>query len=124
MTHAVVKPGFERRDPRGRMIEVVNRGPWHSILSGEMTAGAVMGQHYHKRTRILFFIARGRAAIDTLHVETGVRDRIDLHAGEGIVLEPMETHAIRFLDPSEFLMLKSEPFNPKDDDTFAYPIPE
>lgn len=123
MSHAIVKPGYERRDARGRMAEILNRGPWHTILTGEMNAGAVMGNHYHKRTLVFFFVVRGRVVIDTLHAGTGARDRVTLASGEGVLLTPMESHAIRFQEPSEFLMLKSEPYDPKDPDTFELPVP-
>ncbi len=124
MAHTIVNPGFERTDGRGRMIEILNRGPWHTVLSGEMKTGAVMGNHYHKKTLVFFFVPRGRVVIDTVHAETGARDRVTLASGEGVLLTPMESHAIRFQEPSEFLMLKSVPYDPKDPDTFELEVPD
>ena len=82
MSHAVMRPTFERRDDRGWMVELLNRGPWETVLWGEMKAG------------------------------------------EGVHFPVMQTHAIRFQGESEFLMLKSEPYDAKDPDTISYPVPE
>jgi len=124
MSHAVMRPTFERRDDRGWMVELLNRGPWETVLWGEMKAGAVMGNHYHRRTKIFFFLTRGSARVDTLQVETGEKGRLQLKAGEGVHFPVMQTHAIRFQGESEFLMLKSEPYDAKDPDTISYPVPE
>jgi len=39
------------------------------------------------------------------------------------VLFPVnETHAVRFDEVSDFLMLKSKQYDPQNPDTFAYPV--
>lgn len=122
--HAIVTPGFERRDERGLFQEIVSGESFAAVSRGRMRAGAVMGNHFHKRTRIFFFLTSGRARIQTVDVETGAPDAFELSEGQGVYLEPGESHAIRFAEESEFVMLKSIPFDPADPDTYPYPVPD
>jgi quercetin dioxygenase-like cupin family protein len=122
MAHVIVVPGFERRDDRGVFREVVNGFDARTLVSGEMKAGAVLGNHYHRRTRVFFYLARGEADVSTLQVETGEKDRFSLRENQGVVFEVNETHAIRFLRDGEFMMLKSLPYDPADSDTFPHPV--
>ena len=124
MAHEVLGPRFERRDGRGVFREVLTGFPAGTVVCGQMGAGAVMGNHYHRRTRVFFYLLAGRAGVRTLNVETGAADQFLLAENQGVMLEPGESHAIRFLVDSEFLMLKSLPYDPKDSDTIAYPVPE
>ncbi len=89
-----------------------------------MNAGAVIGNHYHKRTRMFFFVLTGRAIATIIHVETGERRVCDVEAQHGLHLEPGEAHAIRFEAKSTFLLLKSQPYDENDPDTFDYPVLE
>lgn len=124
MTHEIVTPGFVRVDARGEFLEVLNEGDWRSVITGSMAAGAVMGQHYHRRIRVFFFLRRGRAQVRTVNVDTGGRDAFVLEDGQGVFLEPRESHAIRFLTAGDFLMLKSEAYDRDDPDTVHYPVPD
>ena len=122
MPHEIVLPGFERRDERGVFREVLNGFTARTVLCGRMNAGAVMGNHYHRKTRVFFYLLRGEARIETLHVETGARDAFTLSENQGVFLEPGESHAIRYAAESEFFMLKSLAYDPADPDTYAHPM--
>jgi dTDP-4-dehydrorhamnose 3,5-epimerase-like enzyme len=123
MAHPVLRPRFERRDSRGVFREIVSGFPAGTVVCGRMGAGAVMGNHYHRRTRVFFYLLAGRAGVRTVDIETGHLDKFLLGENQGVFLEPGESHAIRFLVDSEFLMLKSLPYDPQDPDTFAHPVP-
>jgi dTDP-4-dehydrorhamnose 3,5-epimerase-like enzyme len=116
--HAIHSPAFRREDDRGELLEILDQGSWTSLLSGRMKPGSVMGNHYHKITNIFFFLTRGSAQVSTVHAQTGERDRFRLEPRQGVMLEPGESHAIRFLEESEFIMLKSRRYDPADPDTF------
>jgi dTDP-4-dehydrorhamnose 3,5-epimerase-like enzyme len=120
----ILEPSFERTDERGTFIEVLNRGRWEALICGQMRAKAVMGNHYHKKTEVCFFLRTGSARIDTIHVESGELRRFPLSAKQGIILRTKESHAIHFLEDSEFIMLKSLRYDPADPDTFSFPVPE
>ncbi|MGH9365168.1 MAG: hypothetical protein ACRD1B_07905 [Thermoanaerobaculia bacterium] len=124
MAHRILTPAFTRHDERGELTEIVAGFAAQSLLSGRMTAGAVMGGHYHKRTRVFFFLQSGSAEIRTVHVKSGAQDAFDLSAGQGVVLETHESHAIRFTADSEWLMLKSQAYDPADPDTYEYAVPD
>jgi quercetin dioxygenase-like cupin family protein len=123
MRHAVVTPAFSRKDERGDFTEIIKGFSARALLSGRMKAGAVIGNHYHQKTRLFFYVQSGRVEVRTVDVATGERDRLELSSGQGVVLEPGESHAIRFAEESSWLMLKSEPHDPDDPDTFAHPVP-
>jgi mannose-6-phosphate isomerase-like protein (cupin superfamily) len=122
MPHAIVVPGFERRDDRGIFREVVNNFDARTLVWGQMKAGAVLGNHFHRRTRVFFYLAHGEAQVRTLHVETGEKDLFSLRENEGVVFEVNESHAVRFLRDGEFAMLKSLAYDPADSDTFPHPV--
>lgn len=122
MSHEILLPAFERTDARGLFREVLNDGQWESFLCGSMNANAVMGNHYHKKTVVFFYLTKGAARIKTIHVETSQRDEFSLFANQGVLLHVNESHAINFLEASEFVMLKSLRYNPDDPDTYHFPV--
>jgi dTDP-4-dehydrorhamnose 3,5-epimerase-like enzyme len=122
MSHEIILPAFERTDKRGLFREVLNDGQWEAFLFGHMNANAVMGNHYHKKTEVFFYLTRGAARIKTIHVETSQRDEFSLFANQAVLLHVNESHAINFLEESEFVMLKSLRYNPDDPDTYHFPV--
>jgi dTDP-4-dehydrorhamnose 3,5-epimerase-like enzyme len=123
VVHHILGPIFERTDSRGVFREILSGFPAGTVVSGRMGAGAVMGNHYHRKTRVFFYLLSGKAGVRTVDIETGASDRFLLGENQGVLLEPGESHAIRFLVDSDFLMLKSLPYDAQDPDTFAHPVP-
>ena len=123
-TRSRFAPLFERRDARGQFTEILREGPWHTVVTGTMRSGAVMGNHYHKRTRIALYLMSGRAAIEIVHVKSGERRALEVRPGEGAFLETGEAHAIRFMADSQFLLLKSHPYSEDNADTFPWAVSE
>ncbi len=124
MPHEILGPRFERRDDRGVFREVLTGFPAGTVVCGRMNAGAVMGNHYHRRTRVFFYLFTGRADVRTIEIETGAKDEFLLVENQAVLLEPGESHAIRFAVDSEFLMVKSLPYDPADPDTIEFEVPE
>lgn len=119
----VLSPSFTRTDARGALHELMNGGAWKSVLFGRMKRRAVMGRHFHKRTVVLFFLTRGRAEVRCVNARTARKRRVTLRAMQGLRLPAWTAHTIRFLAPSEFVMLKSRRYHPARPDTFPYPAP-
>ena len=115
-------PVFEREDRRGSFVEAINRGTWASLSHGTMRPGAIIGQHYHKETELFFYLTDGSAEIVLEDVRTGERRRVALAGRQGLILRPFESHRIRFLEESRFILLKSRAYAKDDPDTFAHPI--
>ena len=122
--HQVSAPTARRVDSRGTLTEIVNSGTWRSLLLGEMKDGAVVGNHYHHETTVFIYLISGAARVELRDAETGARSGYDLTAGFGTQLETGVSHAIRFLQPSRYIILKSKPYDPGDPDTFFLPVEE
>jgi quercetin dioxygenase-like cupin family protein len=119
---SVAVAAFQRTDERGTLVEILNTGTWRAVLFGEMHPGAVMGNHFHRKTEVYLFLVRGQARVTAVNVETGERSESTLSAGEGVRLPVNESHAVRFLEAALFVMLKSQPFDSNDADIFPYPV--
>jgi len=120
--HQIVEPGFVRRDERGTFLEIVNGFESKTAVWGRMRAGAVLGNHFHKKTRVFFFLSSGRARVATVHVETGQKDSFALAAGQGCFFELQESHAVHFLEDGDFVMLKSLAYDPAAPDTYPHEV--
>jgi hypothetical protein len=122
MPHEIVTAGFERTDARGTFREVLNGFEARTFICGQMREGAVLGNHYHKKTRVFFYLTSGSAAVSTINVVTGETDSFALIGNQGCFFEFNESHAVRFTKPSEFVMLKSLAYGPGDPDTYPHPV--
>jgi dTDP-4-dehydrorhamnose 3,5-epimerase-like enzyme len=122
MPHEILKPLFEREDHRGVFRELLNQDRWESLVCGAMNPGAVMGNHYHKQTTVFFYLTKGSAHIKIVNVETLSAEEFQLEQNEGVILNTLESHGIEFLEPSEFIMLKSLKYDSSNPDTYHFPV--
>ena len=118
----VVTAAFERKDARGIFREVLNGFEARTFITGRMEKGAVLGNHYHRKTSVFFYLTRGAARVATLNVETGERDAFTLERDQGCFFELNESHSVRFTEEGEFVMLKSLAYDPADPDTYPLKI--
>ncbi len=124
MEISILKPIYTRQDDRGLFQELIRGKTWRTVIVGHMHKDSEMGHHYHLKTLVFFHITNGAATVSTEDIETGERNHLDLAAGQGVLLEPNQAHVIRFQQESDFLMLKSLSYDPKDPDTIKYLITE
>ena len=115
-----VKCSYEREDKRGIFREYLNGDRcWRAVNQGFMKKNAVLGNHYHKKCRSAFFVLSGSADFLIKDVRKKARTaKFKLREGEGVLVEPYETHTIKFRESSQFLLLKSEKFDPKHADLY------
>lgn len=113
-----VGPTFIRNDNRGKFIEVVNEGPWETVIVGSMKKGKIMGEHYHRECRAYFFLTSGKAGVKIRHLVDQTTDDVELSAEQGIYFLPFEIHNIEYLEDSDFLLLKSYRYNDSRPDIF------
>ena len=118
----VVTAGFERKDERGVFREVLNGFEARTFITGRMENDAVLGNHYHRKTRVFFYLTRGAARVATFNVETGEREAFTLERDQGCFFEVNESHSVQFTEESDFVMLKSLAYDPADPDTYPHPI--
>jgi dTDP-4-dehydrorhamnose 3,5-epimerase-like enzyme len=124
MSHQIIEPIYTRRDERGEFQEIIREYPWYTVIVGQMHPGSEMGHHYHIETCIFFYLLSGSASIRMIDVVTQAKSFHDIRAGQGVLLVPNQAHAIRFLEESNFLMLKSIGYNPENPDTYSFPVPD
>ncbi len=114
--------GFERKDARGVFREVLNGFEARTFITGRMSRDAVLGNHYHRKTRVFFYLTRGAARVVILNVETGEKEAFTLERDQGCFFEVNESHAVRFTEEGEFVMLKSLAYDPANPDTYPHPL--
>ena len=117
----IEQPSFVREDDRGLFVEIVNGGPWETIIHGSMNKGSDLGNHYHRECRALFYLVDGLAEVRTRFILTG--DKIvtnELKAREMVLFRPFETHIVHFLADSDFILLKS--YRYEDDQPDIFPL--
>jgi len=117
-----IKPSFIRRDERGTFVEIVNEGPWETIIHGSMKSGAEMGNHYHKECRALFYVVSGKAEVHIRHVYDQGMNKVILGSGEGLYFLPYEIHVIHYLEKTDFIFLKSYRYREDQPDMFPEKI--
>lgn len=120
MKSKILAPTFIRRDARGDFFELLNGSRWENISYGRMKNGSVMGNHYHKKTSVFFFILSGAARIEIVDVKTKGRQSCTLSPYEGILFTPYFSHAVIFNEKSTFLMGKEKTYNKDAPDTYEY----
>lgn len=82
----------------------------------------MLGNHYHKNTRIFFFLLSGKVTVSTENVETGEKDKFELNASEGCYFFHHESHKLIFEEDGSFVFLKDKQYNPQEPDTYPYPV--
>lgn len=117
-----VPPTFKRQDGRGLFVEVVNEGPWETVITGHMKAGARMGDHYHRECRAFFFLIRGSAKVEVKHLFDDTTSLVMLEENQGLYFLPFETHAVSYLSDSDFILLKSYRYREDRPDIFPAPL--
>ena len=114
-----VAPSYVREDPRGLFVEIVNEGPWETVIHGAMKRGAEMGNHYHRECRAFFYLVTGKAEVVVRHLVDNTTRHVPLAARQGMYFLPFQTHVIRYLEDSDFIFLKS--YRYRDDEPDIYP---
>ncbi len=118
----IIQPSFERVDHRGVLRELLSGGRWTTLLQGEMRTGAILGNHYHRRTDVFFFMEHGRARVRTVTPRSGRSQELVVTAQQGVLLRAGVAHAIQFEQPSTFFLLKSRPHQDRRSDIVPYQV--
>jgi len=121
MVDRIIKPSFKRVDKRGIFLELVNGGSWGAVNWGNMTKGSLIGNHYHKETELFLFLLKGSAEVIIENIKNEQKQQFNLDSGSGVFFYPYESHAIKFLSDSEFIMLKTH-YDKNDPDIFEHKV--
>lgn len=107
----VLEVEYRREDDRGSLIQV-NTADWKQFNYLKINKGQVFGGHYHKHKTELFYLIRGKLAVEIIDKKGG-KDFI-LEAGEGVIIEPYDSHTLCALEDTEIAELLSKPYSKED----------
>lgn len=109
------RPTRLQEDERGGFF-AITRENWAEVNFIETEAGQMRGNHFHKRTRELFFIIAGEIEVTILSLHTNDRHEFELCKGDLLLVEPFEVHIFRTKTRSEWLNMLSEVLDPDQPD--------
>lgn len=110
-----LRPTRLQADERGKFY-AITRENWAEINYIETAAGQIRGNHYHKRTRELFFIISGEIEVTIFSLHSHERQVFELHKGDLLLVEPFEVHVFRTKTDSEWLNMLSSVLDPDQPD--------
>lgn len=126
-----VTPLTVHSDHRGLLVELF-RAPWVSLASGGQVylttaaAGAVKGNHFHRRKTEWFCVLKGMAEAHLVDVNGGESRQISLDGRSPAVLSvpPMVAHSVRNTGTETLMLLAyiTEAFDPRDPDTYPWEV--
>ena len=110
------------RDERGIFYGITNKYTWGEINYIETLNGVTRGNHYHKSTRELFYIIKGRIRIRIYNIFT--KDKIEFEALPGMVfiVDPYEVHTFETLEDSTWMNMLSHRHDENNPDMFKYNV--
>lgn len=104
----VVRPAPAFSDARGTITDLVQDERMESATVITTRSGAVRGNHWHAETVQWMYIVSGRMRY-TSQMPDGPREVRDVVAGDLVVNDPYERHAMRALEDTVFLVLTRGP---------------
>jgi len=77
--------------------------------------GSIRANHYHKKDTHCCYMLKGKMeySYKNLKVKNSKKKKLTVSEGEVICTPPMELHAMKFLENSEFIALTTEPRDQK-----------
>ena len=103
-------------DSRGKIESIVKDFEWKEINKISSKKGTERGGHYHKNTHELIFLIKGSIAIQSKNIESGDEKKLELKSGEGVLIEPLETHKLKVLEDAEWITMLTMVFDENDPD--------
>jgi quercetin dioxygenase-like cupin family protein len=97
-----ITPHVDFEDDRGTITDLIEK-PIHAVTRIHTQAGAIRGNHLHKRTTQWAYVISG-----SLLVSTGAQEMV-VGPGEMVVNEPGEPHAWKALADTDCLVFTHGP---------------
>lgn len=113
-------------DSRGDFVEMLKTPDCGQFSYFTARPGVTRGEHYHHSKTEKFLVLRGHARFGFRHIVTGERHALDVHGGEGRIVEtaPGWTHDIRNVGADDLIVMlwANEVFDPSRPDTVALKV--
>ena len=114
-----IKTKISFKDKRGYIMDLLEKKEINAITLITQKKGQVRGNHYHKKTIQWNYLLSGKIMIYAKKKGQGVKKRI-LKKGDLVVTVKNESHAIKALQNSEFLVFTQGPRGGKEYETDTY----
>ena len=119
-----IKLSINHKDKRGLITDLLEKKMINAVTLITQKKGTVRGNHYHKKTIQWNYLLSGK--IEVVGKKNGKnKKKIILKQGDLVVTDKKESHAIKALIDSRFLVFTQGPRGGKDyeNDTYRLKIP-
>ena len=119
-----IKIKINHQDRRGVIIDLLEKKKINAITFITQKKGKVRGNHFHKKTIQWNYLIKGKIKLITKKKNRGVKEMI-LSKGDLVVTSSNESHAIKAIQYSEYLVFTQGPRGGKEyeNDTFRLAEP-
>ena len=119
-----IKIKINHKDSRGVIIDLLEKKKINAITYITQKKGKIRGNHFHKKTIQWNYLIKGKIKIVTKKRNRGVQEMI-LSRGDLVVTSSNESHAIKAIEYSEYLVFTQGPRGGKEyeKDTFRLSEP-
>ena len=105
-------------DKRGMFKGIVNSGDWQELNFIETVGGETRGNHYHKKTRELFFIIAGDIEVSIRGASADSAEVYSFRKGDAFIVEPFEIHTFRCKTDAQWINMLSLKIDAKEPDIY------
>ena len=119
-----IKIKINHRDARGVIIDLLEKKKINAITYITQKKGKIRGNHFHKKTIQWNYLIKGKIKVVTKKRNKGMQEMI-LSRGDLVVTSLNESHAIKAIEYSEYLVFTQGPRGGKEyeKDTFRLSKP-
>ena len=114
-----IKTKINFKDNRGIIMDLLEKKNINAITLITQKKGKVRGNHYHKKTIQWNYLLSGKIIIYAKKKGQGIKKKI-LNKGDLVVTLKNESHAIKALKNSEFLVFTQGPRGGKEYETDTF----
>ena len=111
---------FRHKDERGSIYGIINKGNWEEINFIKSKKGSSRGGHFHKNTKELFYILKGKIQIRIQEVKNnklvGKQNIIEVNPYDIFLIEPNYTHTFKIIEDAEWINILSKKIDTKNPD--------
>ena len=115
---------INHQDSRGVIVDLLEKKKINAITYITQKKGKIRGNHFHKKTIQWNYLIKGKIKIVTKKINRSVQEMI-LSRGDLVVTSSNESHAIKAIEYSEYLVFTQGPRGGKEyeKDTFRLSEP-
>lgn len=113
-----IRPKLIFKDKRGRIENIYCGVAWRELNMFRSKKGVTRGGHYHKKTRELIFVIKGKIEFSATNIRTRAKRKVILKEGEGVVVEPYELHEARIVEKAVWIAALTKEYKDDKPDVF------